>query len=83
MRALLILPFLVACNTMPERVEVPVPVACVKPEQVPERPALVLDRDMPKGDRGARVLAMRGYQDLAEPYISQLEAIAVECSRLP
>jgi hypothetical protein len=55
----------------------------VRPDQVPQRPPLVLDSEMPKGDRGARVLALRNYQDQAGPYLTRLEAIAVACSKLP
>ncbi len=84
MRALLlILPLLAACDTLPKRFDVPTPVACVRPDQVPQRPPLVLDSEMPKADRGARVLALRNYQDQAAPYISSLEAIAAACSKLP
>ena len=71
-----------ACDSLPKRVEIPVPVACVRPDQVPQRPPLVLDSEMPKVDRGARVVALRNYQDQAKPYISRLEAIARECSTL-
>jgi hypothetical protein len=62
--------------------KVPVPVACVRSEDVPTRPPLVLDREMPRADRGARVIALRNYQDLADPYMADLERIAVACSRL-
>ena len=84
MKALLLLFPLSGCfATVPEKVLVPTPVACVRPDQVPARPPLVLDKEIPKADRGARVVALRNYQDQAEPYISRLEAIAQGCSRLP
>jgi starvation-inducible outer membrane lipoprotein len=73
---------LAGCDTMPKRVEIPVPIACVRPDQVPTRPPLVLDKEMPKADRGARVLALANYQSLAEPYIMRLEAIAQGCFRV-
>jgi len=80
---ILILPLAGCVATVPEKVLVPTPVACVRPDQVPTRPPLVLDKELPKADRGARVLALRNYQDQAEPYISRLEAVAQSCAKLP
>lgn len=79
---------LASCETVPE-VEVPetvsveVPIACVGPEDVPERPALRTESDLMAMDTYRRTLS--AWQDLKrwEIYGAQLEAIAEACSRIP
>ena len=77
---------LIACagagcaSTMPARYTVPVPVACIEPDQIPARPPLVLD--LPGSKSGPRARALLIYQADAAPYISALEAIVSGCSTL-
>lgn len=77
---ILILSLLAGCDHLPRTVNVPVPVACVKPEQIPARPPLTIDDK--QATRGARARALLLYQAEAQPYIESLEAIALHCSRL-
>lgn len=76
---------LAGCGTqLPKEVNVPVPVPCVDEAQVPKRPALVTDADMRAAGatNGDRWYAAKSYQQLAEPYMADMEKIAAKCSRL-
>ena len=73
---------LAGCDHLPKRYDVPVPVACIKPESIPKRPPLVTDGELRSASRGERVIAMRNYQDQAGPYIAALEGIAGACSAI-
>lgn len=84
MRALLLLPLLAACGTtLPEKVLVPTPVACVNTADLPVRPPLVKDTELRAATRGERTFAMRRYQDLAEPYMAEMESALRRCSASP
>lgn len=72
-----------ACGYNPlKRIEIPVPVACVLPEKLPQRPALVTDAELAGASNGVRTRALLVYQERAEPYIRDLETIARQCSRV-
>lgn len=84
---LVVLP-LASCETVqtvevPKEVKVPVPVACIDPKDVPERPQLRTEADLMAMDTYRRTLA--AWQDLKrwEAYGAQLEVIAQSCSRIP
>lgn len=88
---LLLLAVLVACVgapgctstvQVPERVNVQVPVPCVKPEGKPIRPDLRTEADLFNMPRGLRTLAAwADYLKLAI-YAHELEAVVEGCSRL-
>jgi hypothetical protein len=69
--------------TLPTEVKVAVPVACIKPGDVLERPPLVKDTELRAATRGERVYAARRYQELAEPYMDSLERAVKRCSTIP
>lgn len=75
---------LAGCNSLPEKVRIPVPVACIDAKDIPTRPPLVADRDLRAtgASNGTRWIGAKNYQDLAEPYISDLELIARGCSKI-
>ena len=68
---------------VPEKVDVEVPVACVRPEDVPARPALRTEADLMAMDRYRRTLAAWSDLRKLEAYAAELEAIAAGCSRIP
>lgn len=78
---------LAACTTdpvkIPERVNVPVPVACIPAGDVVEKPQLRAEADFLNMPRGLRTLAT--WADLLKlhVYTSRLEALVEGCSRLP
>jgi len=77
---------LAGCATqlqVPEKVNVPVPVACVDPKDVPPRPQLRTQDDLMGMDRYRRTLA--AWSDLVKlwAYTTQLESIAAGCSKIP
>ncbi len=85
--ALAAVPLASSCDTVPavdvpKEVRVPVPVACVDPADLPERPALRTEADLMAMDTYRRTLA--AWQDLKrwEAYGAKLEAITTACSRL-
>lgn len=68
---------------VPEKVSVPVPVACVAPEDVPARPALRTEADLMAMDRYRRTIAAWSDLRKLEAYAAELEAIAAGCARIP
>lgn len=82
--ALLLLPLLAACSpTLPTKVLVEVPVACIKSTDMPVRPPLVKDTELRAASRGERTFAMKRYQDLADPYMAEMESALRRCSTPP
>jgi hypothetical protein len=88
---LLLLAVLLACGALaacssavkvPERVNVEVPVPCVKPADVPARPQLRSESDLMAMDRYRRTLALWSDWLKLQIYTAKLEAIATGCSRL-
>ena len=79
---------LAACSGMPEiqvptEIKVQVPVACVRPEQRPEKPAVRLESDLMAMDRYRRTLAAWSDLKKLEIYSARLEALVEGCSSLP
>jgi hypothetical protein len=68
--------------TVPERVSVEVPVPCIPPADVPQRPQLRTETDLMNMPRGERTLATWSERAKLEAYSIELEAIAQGCSRL-
>lgn len=66
---------------LPERVNVPVPVACVDRKDVPERPALRTDGELMALDRYKRTLAMWEERRMREEYEKKQAAIIESCTR--
>ena len=62
---------------------VEVPVACIKAADMPARPPLVKDTELRAATRGERTFAMKRYQDLAEPYMAEMETALKRCSAAP
>jgi len=79
--------FLMGCAgqeiKVPERVEVPVPVACISPAERPAKPAVRTEADLMAMDHYRRTLA--AWSDLKKLgiYAGQLEALVEGCSRIP
>lgn len=78
---------LASCETLPavgvpEKVLVPVPVACVDPAKRPQRPVLRSEADLMAMDTYRRTLA--AWQDLKkyERYSAELDAMVEGCSRI-
>lgn len=67
---------------VPETVNVPVPVPCIAPEKIPERPPFMTDADILAFDGYRRTWAMWLDRALRQAYEAQLEAIAKGCSRI-
>lgn len=72
---------LAGCGTrLPQRVEIPVPVPCLRADQVPQRPALATDAlrtDANVYDKARAALAER--QQL-RGYVAELEAVIGPCT---
>lgn len=68
---------------VPEQVKVEVPIACIRPADVPQPPALRTEPELMAMDRYRRTLAT--WSDLVQlqAYRKQLEAIAAGCSKIP
>ena len=77
---------LAACTgtvQIPERVQVPVPVACIKPQDRPVPPALRSESDLMNMPRGLRTLAAWSDLKKLEIYSAELAALVEGCSRIP
>lgn len=68
---------------VPKEVRVPVPVPCVRPEQLPERPQFMTDADILAFDSYRRTWALWLDRALRQAYEAQLEAVAKGCSTIP
>jgi hypothetical protein len=68
---------------IPEKVTVEVPVACVKPEDVPARPQIRSESDLMNMPRGLRTIAAWSDKVKLEAYAAELAAIVTGCSRIP
>lgn len=76
---------LVGCAStvdIPREVSVPVPVPCVKPELLPERPGFMTDGDILAYDSYRRTWALWMDRALRQAYEAQLEAIVKGCSKI-
>lgn len=74
---------LAGCGTAPvpttQRVDVPVPVSCVKAEDVPKRPEYALERLAPTASDGEKILALAIDWPRGRKYEKQLEAVVASC----
>lgn len=74
---------LAGCGTTPapatQRVDVPVPVSCVKAEDVPKRPEYEVEKLAPAASDGEKVLALAGDWPRGRKYEEKLEAIIASC----
>lgn len=73
---------LAGCGTAPpatQTVYVPTYVSCVKPEEVPARPAYEFGSARMEDTPGGRVLALARDWPVARKYEGQLEAILAGC----
>lgn len=68
---------------VPREVRVPVPVPCIAPEKLPERPQFMTDAEILAFDSYRRTWALWMDRALRQAYEAQLEAIAKGCSRIP
>lgn len=67
---------------VPERVLVQVPVPCVAPADVPQRPAVRTEDDLMAMDTYRRTLAAWSDLTRLRGYSAELEAVVEGCSRL-
>ena len=74
---------LAGCGTTPapaiQRVDVPVPISCVKAEDVPKRPDFAVEKLAPTASAGEKVLALASDWPLGRKYEGQLEAVIAGC----
>jgi hypothetical protein len=69
--------------TIPREVRVQVPVPCVAPTDVPQRPELMSDGEMLALDSYRAIWALWGDRLERQGYEAKLEAVVQGCSRLP
>lgn len=73
------------CGTTPapsaQRVDVPVPVSCVKAEDVPKRPDYEVEKLAATASDGEKVLALASDWPRGRKYEGELEAIIVGCAQ--
>lgn len=68
--------------TIPREVRVPVPIACVKPEDRPKRPRLRTEAEILALDDYKRTLAMWEERRTRDAYEAVLEALIEGCGRV-
>lgn len=72
---------LAGCGTrLPHRVEVPVPVPCVRADQVPQRPALATDALRPDASVYDKARAALAERQQLRAYVAELEAVVGPCT---
>lgn len=75
---------LAGCGTrLPQRVEVPVPVPCIRADQVPQRPALATDTLKPDASVYDKARAALAERQQLRGYVAELEAVIMGCSGVP
>lgn len=62
-----------------QRVDVPVPVSCVKPGDVPMRPEYAVEKLAPTASDGEKVLALASDWPRGRKYEQLLEAVVAGC----
>ncbi|MEY4952508.1 MAG: hypothetical protein RL299_932 [Pseudomonadota bacterium] len=78
--ALLALLALAGCSTAPKRVEIPVPVPCIK--ALPAKPIIYTDAELAKMPEGAFVDAIWLDRSSLMRAVSARDALLAACSRL-
>lgn len=68
-----------ALQPLPAKVEVPVPVSCVNPQQIPKKPDYEAQGDNDQTPDGTMILHMARDLAKSKPYESQLEALIHAC----
>jgi len=68
---------------VPKEVKVEIPVACLRPQDVPARPAQRSPADLMAMDRYRRTLAAWSDLTSLRGYAAELEALVAGCSRIP
>jgi hypothetical protein len=71
------------CGTTPapatQRVDVPVPVLCVKADDIPKRPEYAVEKLAPTASDGEKVLALASDWPRGRKYEGELEAVVAGC----
>lgn len=62
-----------------QRVDVPVPVSCVKAEDVPRRPDYAVEKLAPTATDGEKILALASDWPRGRRYEGELEAVIAGC----
>lgn len=63
----------------PKEVRIPVPVACIKPDDVPQRPSMLSDAQLDALDDKRAVIALGQDRRVRQAYQAQLEAAVKGC----
>ncbi|WP_062196575.1 hypothetical protein [Caldimonas taiwanensis] len=75
---------LAGCGTrLPQRVEMPVPVPCIRSDQVPQRPVLATDTLKPDASVYDKARAALAERQQLRGYVAELEAVIMGCSGVP
>lgn len=78
---LLVLPLVAGCGaTLPERAEIPVPVACIRADQVPRRPALATEQLKAGASVHEKTKAVLAENKQLRGYVGELEAVLASCT---
>jgi hypothetical protein len=77
---LIVLPLLGACGaTLPERVEIPVPVPCLRADQVPQRPALATEQLRAGASVHEKTKALLAENRQLKAYVAEMEVALPLC----
>lgn len=68
---------------IPKEVRVPVPVACIAPQDRPQRPPLRSDAELLALDTYRRTWAVWSDRLARQAYEAELEVVVEQCSRIP
>jgi hypothetical protein len=79
---LIVLPLLAGCGaTLPERVEIPVPVPCLRADQVPQKPMLATEQLKAGASVHEKTKAVLAENRQLRGYAVELEAVLGECAK--
>lgn len=77
---LLVLPLVAGCGaTLPERVEIPVPVPCLRADQAPQRPVLTTEQLKAGASVHDKTKAVLAENRQLRGYVGELEAVLEAC----
>lgn len=74
---------LAGCTTIPEQVNVRIPVACIDPADLPQKPDVRSEADLLNMPRGLRTIATWADLWKLHIYAAELEALVEGCARIP